>query len=765
MSANWANADAGRYLSYSPGDFAGTGAYTMALLVEPDSANVRLSDWFASGTEKGQFLLDTSLLFGKDDFSDGVNTGYTGSTSWVFVAITKAAGSTTYRMHYWTYASDGSGTMNHAVATGAGNHADESPAATEIRIGWSSGTSMDGDIAVAAFADRAMSDSEIDTLKTNLLSDWQALGFDFGIHLGSWDGTGGSDVVWAGSSGTATENGTVGVGGSNPASFDFTAGDPPAPPPVEYVSQGAAVAGTTSITTAAYGTGWADGDLGVCVVASNHTTEATEPTVAGFDLIGTLNGGGGSQGAGTGNRRLSFFTRTLVTGDDTTPTISLSTGNVMIAAITIFTKPAENTWETAVAAFGAETTAGTSWSQVMTTDPGFDAEDMLLAACAIRDTSTSSAEGFSATGATFSALTERVDSTSETGNDISLHVQTADVLTGPSSAAGTSTATHSTSETGVMGVLRIRSSAADANPAAETAASTGTANAPAPSVKPNAAASSSTAVAQQPTTTVKPNGGNAAATGVAQQPSTTVRLNSAPATATAAALDATVSTAVATNAAAECATATGTAQASTTSVAPGAAAATSTAVANGPAASVHANAETASATGTAQQPTIQTGASDSAPAETATAAGVAHPAAPSVRPSAAPATAAGTAQQPTTSVRVNAECATATGTAAGGSPGVGVGSATALATAAALSMAANVHASAVLAEALATAEPPTVDAGAPATGQIRERPVTAPGQVVNPAAGAAGGQVGEAQPGTPGQVVAPTTRGAVGTMR
>lgn len=285
----------------------------------------------------------------------------------------------------------------------------------------------------------------------------------------------------------------------------------PEPPPVEFVSQGAAVAGTTSITTAAYGTGWADGDLIVGTVASNHaTTESTEPTIAGFDLIGTLNGGGGAQGAGTGNRRLSFFTREAVTGDDTTPAVDLSGGNVMIAAFTVFRKAAGYTWDTVVAAFGAETTAGTAWSQVMTTDPGFDAADMLHAACAIRDTSTSSAEGFTATGATFSALTERIDSASETGNDISLHVQTADVLTGPSSAAGTSTATHSTSETGVMGVLRIRATASSGDGTATPAAIAVTAALPAAATGAGSSTSPAVVVAATALPAATPKaGGNA----------------------------------------------------------------------------------------------------------------------------------------------------------------------------------------------------------------------------------------------------------------
>lgn len=304
-----------------------------------------------------------------------------------------------------------------------------------------------------------------------------SIGFSVAIH-GNQITTGSDTQLWLVGSGNASgaswHRGAhrVGASGSITMTHTFAATDdfailgieipdivPPPPAPVEFVSQGVAVGGSTAVSTAAYGTGWADGDLAVCAVATNHTTvEATEPTMpAGWDKIGTFISTGGTQGAGTGNRRLTFFTRVVATGDDTTPTISLSGGNVMIAAITIFKKAAGYTWATAVAAFGAETTAGTSWSEVMTSDPGFAATDMLLAACAVRDTSTSSAEGFTATGATFSALTEQVDFANETGNDLNLHVSTADVLTGPSSAAGTRTATHSTSETGVMGVLRIRS--------------------------------------------------------------------------------------------------------------------------------------------------------------------------------------------------------------------------------------------------------------------------------------------------------------------
>lgn len=235
------------------------------------------------------------------------------------------------------------------------------------------------------------------------------------------------------------------------------------PPPVVYVGAGSPVAGTTSITTAAYPAEWQAGDKIVGVVASNHTTEATEPTISGFTKIGTLNGGGGSQGAGTGNRRLTYFERDAAGGDDTTPTVSLSGGNVMVVAFLAFRPGSGYEWDSSspmAVAFGAETTAGTSWSQVMDSDPGLAADDLLVLACAVRDTSDSTAEGITATGCTFGSVDERADLSSETGNDIALHVSTVTVLTGPNSATPTRTATHSTSETGVAGVLRLRAAAA-----------------------------------------------------------------------------------------------------------------------------------------------------------------------------------------------------------------------------------------------------------------------------------------------------------------
>lgn len=218
MSGSWASAGA-NYLSYPAGDFAGSGAYSMAILVDPDNNNVRLMDWFASAVEQGTLLIDTGAVYGHDDFSSGYSSGISAATGWILIGLSKTSGSAHYRCHLWTYAADGSGTMSHGEASGAGNHPNQS-AATTCRIGWSESTGSDGDIAVGAYWDRALSDAEFDTLKSSELSTWYDLAPDLGVHLGSWNGTAG-DVVFSGSSGVATKTGTV-SSGPNPSGFNFS---------------------------------------------------------------------------------------------------------------------------------------------------------------------------------------------------------------------------------------------------------------------------------------------------------------------------------------------------------------------------------------------------------------------------------------------------------------------------------------------------------------------------------------------------------------
>lgn len=198
----------------------GTGAYTMAVLYRTETGNnnfglISLRD--ASAEQRG-LLQDTGHLFGSGDFSSGF--GNVTNNSFTLSAESKPLGSAHYRMHTWTYASDGSGTMSHGEAVGAANHGDGNTI-TQLRIGWSTNRG-NGDIAVVAFWDSELTDLQLDTLKSNQLSAWSALNPKELVTYENWNGsTGWSTRV--GSSSLSSITGTVAVG-AEPSSFNYNLG-------------------------------------------------------------------------------------------------------------------------------------------------------------------------------------------------------------------------------------------------------------------------------------------------------------------------------------------------------------------------------------------------------------------------------------------------------------------------------------------------------------------------------------------------------------
>jgi hypothetical protein len=201
------------------------------------------------------------------------------------------------------------------------------------------------------------------------------------------------------------------------------------------------------------------GDLAVVTVVTREAGEASPTIDWTVDDTQSLSGGGGTFGAGTGPVRLTWFIKRLA-GGESTPVVSLAgtaTSRVLMACVTIAKRTAGDDYGV-VAAFGAETTAGTSWSQATSTNPGLDDGDLLLVGYAVRDDQHAgfSAMGVTATGATIGSVTERADLVTAGGNDAGIALGSADVTAGPASAAPVVTGTIGSSETGVVGVLRIR---------------------------------------------------------------------------------------------------------------------------------------------------------------------------------------------------------------------------------------------------------------------------------------------------------------------
>jgi hypothetical protein len=217
--------DGAEVLNYSAGGFEGDGAFTIAVLTNTAASAHGVAGWrdFEETVQMALLQFD-GHLFGKADVSNGFGSAVSGWQVW---AVTKAAGSAHYRMHKWTYASDGSGSMAHGESTGAADHADFAAASGggDIQVGAVAGVDATGDIAIVAMWDSVLSDASLDTLKSADLADWAALSPAFGVELSAWDGATG-DVVFAGTSVLESETGTV-AAGSNPSGFNFSLSEPP----------------------------------------------------------------------------------------------------------------------------------------------------------------------------------------------------------------------------------------------------------------------------------------------------------------------------------------------------------------------------------------------------------------------------------------------------------------------------------------------------------------------------------------------------------
>jgi len=213
-------ADAAVLMSAGGAGAAGTGAHTIVVLWKSDTVNVNcgLASLYASSSQVRQILTDGGELFGTGDFSSGYPANAVALDTWYVGAISKAAGSAHYRCHLWPYASNGSGTMDHGEASDAGNHGDGS-SITQIRVGLTD-VRGNGLIAVVGVWNSALSDANLNTLKSGNLSAWAALSPAELISLENWDGTNGCTAV-VGTSAKTGITGTVGVG-ANPPGFNFS---------------------------------------------------------------------------------------------------------------------------------------------------------------------------------------------------------------------------------------------------------------------------------------------------------------------------------------------------------------------------------------------------------------------------------------------------------------------------------------------------------------------------------------------------------------
>lgn len=370
--------DASVNMSAGAAGAVGSGAYTIALLVRPTTGNNNCGFMRcdASAVQQRGFFEDALALFGANDFSSGFGALTQGN--WYVVAQSKAAGSNLFRFHVWAYASDGSGSMSHGTSVGAANQGDGS-AIDAIRIGIADDRG-NGLIAAVGLWTSALSDGQLDTLKSASLAAWSALSPAELISLENWNGSTGCTAV-VGTSSQSSITGTVAVG-ANPPSFSFSlaaAAGPsaartvPPPPLLHFLAArnqamwrngsqstqdatvtASVVAGVTTVGTATVSTGsTVAGIATVAGVATIGTAGVTTPipavTVAGIATVGTAT-------VATG----STVPAAVVAGTATVGTATVKTGSTVAPATVAGTATVGAATVTSSAAIAPATVAGTA---------------------------------------------------------------------------------------------------------------------------------------------------------------------------------------------------------------------------------------------------------------------------------------------------------------------------------------------------------------------------------------------------------------------
>ncbi|SDI19135.1 DUF6701 domain-containing protein [Propionivibrio dicarboxylicus] len=222
--------------------------------------------------------------------------------------------------------------------------------------------------------------------------------------------------------------------------------------------------GTTSLSVP-YPTGITAGDMLVLAVGNKYATGSAPVTPSGWTLAIQQSGG---IDTGTGNDRgqvySTIFTKQALGTESGNLTVAVTGANTSMARMFRYTKTPGSYWETAVTS-GVDNTPGTTWSITAAANPGITAGDIVFVASALNGNQvTNWTQALTTAGVTYSAVAERNDTTSGTGNDMGLIVAdftaTAGTATGVPvySMAGATGFATTYSPTGASSFLRLRQS-------------------------------------------------------------------------------------------------------------------------------------------------------------------------------------------------------------------------------------------------------------------------------------------------------------------
>lgn len=226
---------------------------------------------------------------------------------------------------------------------------------------------------------------------------------------------------------------------------------------LSYVGSATSTYGITSVTPSnPSGYTATNGDLALILVVSKRSATATPNTPSGWWRWDTEEVGTGTPGAGTGPLRLTIFYQTIQ-GNFSWPAITQTshTGAVISAEPLVY-RATTGTYSMKSDQV-SDTSSGTAFGGTIGSNPGFTTGDHVAILSGLTSSTPSfTAFSISATGATFSALTERVDGFTSNGDDLGIGLHTGSVTAGTATAAAVTNFTLSSGTTGGQIVLRVR---------------------------------------------------------------------------------------------------------------------------------------------------------------------------------------------------------------------------------------------------------------------------------------------------------------------
>lgn len=248
-------------------------------------------------------------------------------------------------------------------------------------------------------------------------------------------------------------------------------------------------------------------------------SSATMTSSGSWTLVGTVTGGGGSTGSGTGATKLGVWTRTIPGGGLTTTTdVTLASSPNVGQGCIVQLRPdvgAAVTWSYELESYSVSTAAG-SYTAAVSAAPSIGIADddvVLVAVLSPDDESTVVATGVpavTASGATIGTTTTLTEVVTASGNQVGSYLGIAQVTAGSSASAPTVTGSTSSSETRLVAVLVVRATNTSTNATAGSASIGLTSHTPSRSLAPSSGAATFALASNTPSRSIAPGTTNAA---------------------------------------------------------------------------------------------------------------------------------------------------------------------------------------------------------------------------------------------------------------